>query len=179
MTPHVRRLLGLLCPLVLLAGCGPSGQQHTTQLLGDRLLAQMTPDIAAGNAVLQPLPDGARVTLLGPSRFPPPDKGLDDQQRDIRAGVVEGLLDPTLMRIEVADTSPLPPDERDARVRNVTSYLRAYGLGSTLQPVAPAPAMPSAQPGAPPGLTITIGIQCASSHDGLGYGSGRPRPVCD
>jgi hypothetical protein len=33
---------------------------------------------------------------------------------DIRANVIEGLLDPSLMRVEVTDTSPLPDQPRAA-----------------------------------------------------------------
>jgi hypothetical protein len=174
MNSHARHLAVLLGPLLFLAGC--SGGPTTTQRLDDRLLVLLTPDIAAGNATLEPLPNGARVTLLGPSRFPIDERALDDQQRDVRASVVEGLLDPSLMQIQLADTSALPDAQRDMRVRNVARYFEAYELGSTLQPAAPPQAIP---PGAPTGLTITINVQCPHWHDGDGYGDGRSRPVCD
>jgi hypothetical protein len=178
MTSHVRHLAVLL-PL-LLAACGPSGQQRTTQRLDDRLAELMAPDVAAGNAVLQPLPDGVRVTLLGSSLFPADERALDDQTRDVRAGVIEGLLDPRLMRVQVVDTSGLPAEQRDARVHNVTQYFIDYGLGSTLVPAAPRAVLPPGPVGAtPPGLTITISVQCPHPRDQAGYGDGTANPVCD
>src|ERR1700693_6093654 len=104
MSPHARRLAVLLGPLLLVAGCGPSGQQHTTQLLNDRLLAQLAPAIVLRQAVLQPLPDGARVTLLGMPRFPSDVPTADDKGSAVPASVIQALLDPRLMRIAVSDT---------------------------------------------------------------------------
>jgi hypothetical protein len=173
MTLHAPRLAVLLTPLLLFAGCaGPS----TTQRLGYRLQVGLAPDIAAGNAILQPLPNGARVTLVRLPRYAPGRQPVvDDQQRDVRASVVEALLDPSLMRIQLADTSTLPDAQRDARVRNMAQYLEAYELGSTLQPAAPPQAMP---PDAPPGLTITINVQCPSRNGPVGD-SGGSKPICD
>jgi hypothetical protein len=180
MSFHAWRLAILLCPPLLLAACGPSGQQRTAQRLDDRLFVDLAPDIAAGNAVLQPLPDGARVTFLGPSLFPVDERALDNQQRDVRAGVVEGLLDPSLMRLQVVDTSALPDSQRDARVRNVARYFEVYDLGPSLVPTAPRAVLPPGPPGAtPPGLTITISVHCPHPNDGAGYGDGTSRPVCD
>jgi hypothetical protein len=180
MSFHAWRLAVLLCPPLLLAACGPSAEQRTTQRLGDRLADTMAADIAAGNAVLQPLPDGARVTLLGSSLFPADQRALDDQQHDVRAGVVEGLLDPSLMQLQIVDTSTLPDAQRDARVVNVARYFDAYGLGPTLLPAPPRAVLPPGPPGAtPPGLTITISVQCPHRHGGSGYGDGTSKPVCD
>jgi hypothetical protein len=175
MTSHARRLAVLL-PL-LLAACG-SGQQRTTQHLNDRLAEGTAPDVAAGNAVLQPLPDGARVTLLGSSLFPADERALSDQTRDVRTGVIESLLDPRLMRVQVVDTSGLPAEQREARVRNVTEYFIDYGLGSTLVPAAAREALPPGPVGATPlGLTITISVQCSLPRDQAGDGTANP--VCD
>jgi hypothetical protein len=191
MNPHARRLGVLLSPLLLVAACGSSGRQQTVRLLDERLLFELAPNIETGNAALQILPDGARVTLLGPlpitnGRIPsgPSSNGAkrtDDQTFDARASVIEGLLDPSLMRIQLADTSALPQAQRDARVQNVAHYFEAYGLGSTLQPAAEPQTMPPGPAGgaAPSGLTITIHVQCPDRHDGWGYGSGRSMPICD
>jgi len=176
MNHHGLRLAVLLSPLLLLTACGSCGQPRTAWRLDDRLQAQLAPDVAAGKAVVQPLPDGARVTLLGPSQFPVDEQALTDQQRDVRASVIEGLLDPRLMQIQLADTSALPEYQRDARVRNVAEYFRVNGLGSTLQPTAPQLA---ASPGAPAGLTISVTLQCPRRRGYAGYGDGRSRPVCD
>jgi hypothetical protein len=174
MKRHAGRLAIVLSPLVLLAACGPSPQQRTTRLLDDRLQVQLAPDIAAGRAALRKLPDGAQVTLLDSSLFPNDPKALDNQIPDIRADVIEGLLDPALMRVQVADTATLPADQRDMRVRNVEGYFTANGLGSVLVPAAAAPAS-----GGPAGLTITIGVQCPPPDRRIGYGEGTSQPMCD
>jgi hypothetical protein len=180
MSPHARRLVILLSPLLLVAGCSPSGQQQTTQLLNYRLLVQLAPAIALGDAVLQPLPDGARVTLLGPSRFPRDVRASDNKDNAIPASVTEALLDPRLMRIAVADTSTLPDDQRIDRVRDARQYFAAYGLGSTLRPAAPSQAMPPGSAGAvPAGLVLTISVQCPPGHDPIALSNGLADPVCD
>jgi hypothetical protein len=176
MDPHALRRAALLSPLLLLTACGLFGQPGTARRLDDRLQARLAPDIAAGNAFVQRLPDGARVTLLGPSQFPVDEQTLDDQQRDVRANVVEGLLDPRLMQIQFTDTSALPEYQRDIRVHNMIRYFEAYGLGATLQPT---PVQQAAPPGAPTGLMINVTLKCPPSRGGAGYGDGKSRPVCD
>jgi len=183
MNPHKWRLAVPLC-LALLAGCGQSsGEQGAASLLNERLQLRLAPDLAAGNVVLQPLPGGAQVTLLGPSISPgaPTTTG----GRDVRADVVESLLDPRLIQIQLADTSPLSDYQRDARVRDMTQYLTEYGLGPTLQPAAPPQsAVPvqavSAGSGnaAPAGLTITISVQCPDHYARTSKGSDEANPYC-
>ena len=168
------RLAVVLSPLFLIGACGPSPQQRTVRLLDDRLQAQLAPDIAAKRATVQALPDGARVTLLNSSSFPNGPKVLDNQYSDVRANVIEGLLDPALMRVQVADTSALPADQRDTRVLNVKTYFTVNGLGSVLVPAEAAPAGAG-----PAGLTITIGVQCPPPDGRAGYSDGQARPMCD
>jgi hypothetical protein len=183
MTPHTRSLLVFrslplfrslavfLCPL--LAACCSSGQQRTAQRLDQRLEALLAPDIAAHRAAVQSLPDGARVTLLDPSLFPDTEDTLDNRISDPRANVVEGLLDPSLMRIQVADTSTLPADQRDTRVRNVIEYFQVAGLGPSVEPG-------EAPRATPPGLAITITVQCPQpTASWTGYGTGASQPICD
>lgn len=173
MNPNAPRRAALLSPLLLLTACGLFGHPDTARRLDDRLQARLAPDVAAGNAIVQPIPDGARVTLLGTSQFPVNEQALDDQQRDLRASVVEGLLDPSLMWIGLADTAALPQYQRDARIRNMARYFEVNDLGSTLQ-AAPAP-----PPGAPAGLMITITLHCPRYRGLVGYAEGKSRPVCD
>src|SRR5437868_2718124 len=107
------RLTLLLIPL-LLAACGSDhGLHRSARLLNERLQATMAPDIAAGNATVQPLSNGALVTLLGSSAFPNTVDARADRIRDVRASVAQGLLDPSLVRIAVADTAPLPAYQRE------------------------------------------------------------------
>lgn len=116
------------------------------------------------------------MTLLSTSAFPNGKRALDDNYSDIRSAVIEGMLDPVLMQVRVADTSTLPDDERRARVNNVKQYFAAYGLADVLQPAEP---LQTAANGAPGGLTITINVQCPNRHDGTGYDSGLSHPICE
>jgi hypothetical protein len=176
MDRHARRVAVLLSLMLILVACS-SGQQHTTQDLNDRMQAELAPDIGAGNVALQALPDGDRITLLGSSQFPVNVRTLDDQLRDVRSSVVEGLLDPRLMRISVVDTSGLPPEQRQTRVNNVVRYFEAYGLAPSIQPAPPQQPLPAAT--APPGLIITVGVLCPHSYGEAGYGNGKADPMCD
>jgi hypothetical protein len=175
MKRHAGGLAVFLGPLLLtLACCGPSPQQRTTRLLDDRMQTQLASEIKAGRAAVQRLPDGTQVTLLDRSLFPNGPRALDDQVPDIRADVIEALLDPRLMRVRVADTSPLPADQRDTRVRNVEDYFTVNGLGSVLVPPETAP--PAA---GPPGLTIAVSVQCPARDHYVGYRDGTSRPLCE
>ena len=167
MNPRPWRLAGLFCPLLLFAACGgPSDQQRAAWQLDQRLESRLAAQINAGNATVQPLPDGARVTLLGAPQLPASVHTVGGGEDDGRANVIQGLLDPRLMRIWLADTSALPPNQQAARVGALTRYFVDYRLGSTLQPVAPPQGMPPGPDGtAPAGLTITIGVQCPHDHE--------------
>jgi hypothetical protein len=167
------RLAALFIPLILLAACA-SGQQRTARLLDQRMQNRLATEIAAGQAVVEKVPEGERVTLLGPSLFPNDTQTLDNRTPDIRANVIEGLLDPRLMRVQVADNSTLPAVQRDARVRNVADYFTANGLGSVLLPGDAAPVT-----GGPAGLVMTISLACPPHDWFIGYRDGRARPVCD
>jgi hypothetical protein len=173
MTRHAGRTAVLLGPL-LLAACGGSAQQRTTQLLDNRLADRLAPAVATGHVALQRLPDGARVTLLDPSMFPNDAQTLDGQGPDLRANVIEGLLDPRLMRVQVTDTSTLPPDQQALRVRNVAGYFIDNGLG----PVLVAPTAQPANAG-PAGLRLTINVACPPPNGFIGYGDGTSKPVCE
>ena len=180
MNTHKWRFAALFCPLLLVAACGrPSDEQRATALLDYRLQDRLASDIAAGNAAVQPLPNGAQVTLLGAAQFPPAAQMQDATGHDVRANVIEALLDPRLIHIQVADTSALPDYQRDARVRDMRQYLAEYGLGSTLQPAAaiqPAPAV--AAGAAPAGLTIAISVECPDHYARLNSASDQANPYC-
>ena len=162
--------VGLLVTLLLLAACA-SGQHRTARELNHRLQDRLGPDIATKRASLQTLQDGARVTLLGPLQSPAGSSTRDDGQRNALPNVVQGLLAPALMRIQVADSGPMSQYQREARVRDVRQYLVDYGLGQTLRPAAAAVAANRAETG----LTITIEVQCRRRDNGPGH----PKPACD
>jgi hypothetical protein len=168
----MKRHATVLIPLILLAACGSSGPQHTARLLDERLNTDLAPDVAAGRATVQTIDGGNRVTLLGLASFAS-DPRTDGQDPDARANVIEALLDPSLMRVEVADTSTLPPYQRDTRVQNVQHYFVTNGLESVLVPSGPDVAAGAS------GLVLTIHVACPPPNGPTGYGDGRSHPVCD
>jgi hypothetical protein len=153
-------------PLLAVAACASPGDERVSHL-GQRLQVQLAPDIAAGRAGLEQLPDGARVTLPQQALFPVGRAELDDKGRFILASVIEGLLDPGILRIEVAEVPGTPIGLQTAQAQAVRQYFVDYGLGPALQPPAPrqdASAGPVAA--APPGLTITVSVQSGSVQSG-------------
>jgi hypothetical protein len=162
-----RAIIAIL-PAIFLVACS-SSQHRTARLLDQRLEARLAADVVAGRAVVQQLPDGARVTLLSPASFPNGPMALDDSNPDIRASVIEGLLDPRLMRIAVADTTTLPDEQRQTRIRNIETYFADFGLADTAPGTGTAPA----------GLTITVGVQCPKPYGPTDYGSVKSGAVCD
>ncbi len=169
------RLALLLGPLVWLTSCA-SDKQRTVDLLNTRLQATMGVEIAANRVALQPQPDGATVTLLDSSLLPDDVGALDNRGRDPRASLIQGLLDPSLIRMQVADNAPQPAEVRATRVRNFVDYLQEYRLGGIVQ----ATDVPDAPPDAasPAGLAVTIHIVCPGGSTAWGYGTGQAMPDC-
>jgi hypothetical protein len=150
------RLAVLLCPLLLVAACS-SGDP--AQRLGERLQLRLAPDIASGNATLEQFPNGSRVTLTEQSLFSSGGTELDDKGRYVLASVIEGLLAPRILQIEVVEAPWSPAWMQGARVQNVKQFFEDYGLGTTLQPVIPPQGLPPGQVGIPPqGMAIAITV---------------------
>ncbi len=170
MIPHMRLLITL--PLLLVGACG-SDQNRSVRLLDQRLHTRLASDIAANRVAMQSLPDGVRVTLLDPAPFQAGTTALEDRENDLRSSVVEGLLDPDLMRVQVADTGALPDRQRAARVQSVVQYFADYGLAGTLLPAEPL------APGSPAGVAITISVVCPHRTEGGFYDTGQRIPGCD
>jgi hypothetical protein len=139
----------LLGSLLLMAACS-SGSP--TQDLNARLQMQLAPQIATNEAALQPLPDGSQVLLIDESLFAAGGAQLNDKGQYILASVIEGLIDPRLLRIEVADSPGTAAYLQSARVQAVTEYFADYGLAPTLQP----PSAPVATTS--PGTVIAIHV---------------------
>jgi hypothetical protein len=171
----------LFGPLILLGAC-TSDQQASVDMLNRRLQTTMKPEIADNRVALQPLPDGAVVTLLDGARLPDDVGAMDNRERDPRASMVEGLLDPSLMRLSLADTGSGTEYDRQRRIQSFTQYLTEYRLAPTLE--TPDPAAPQAatvQPIAvqtPPGLAVTIRVVCPPRTNWPGYGQGQSDPSC-
>lgn len=167
----------LLIPFLLAACSFDHGLRRTTRLLNDRLQATMAPDIASGAATVQPLSNGALVTLLGNADFANTVDARADRRRDVRASVIQGLLDPSLIRVAVADTSTLPVYQREARVQNVYQYFEDNGLALTLVPDGSPPARPAGAP-RPQGVAIRITLDCPANASRGTWGVGPVLPSC-
>jgi hypothetical protein len=147
------RLVALFFPMLFVVAC-TSGNNSVTNL-GQRMQVLLAPDIAAGRVGLEQLPDGARVTLPEQSLFPPGRGELDDRGRFLLASVIQGLLDPGILRIDVAEPAPSPAYLQGPRAGAVRQFFVDYGLGSTLQPAAvPQGSVDTA----PQDLTISVSI---------------------
>jgi hypothetical protein len=155
-----RRLAVLFSPMLLVAGCA-SGSPHDVQELGDRMQIQLAPEIADGRVGLQRLPDGAQVTLTDRALFPNGSATLDSRGRYVLASVIEGLLAPPLLQIDVTEAPGTPPSLQQARALAVTQYLREYEVApelqyATLQQGMPAAGGTVAGDAAAPGTAITV-----------------------
>jgi hypothetical protein len=142
------RLLPLLCLPLLLTACGGD-----PRLLNGRLHAELTPEIADGRAVVQPLPNGAQVTLTDQSLFPNGGSQLDAKGRYVLASLIEGLLDPHILRIDLASSPATPPALQQARVQAVRQFFEEYFLGPSLQPAGSPPVAAASG-----GTTITVTV---------------------
>ena len=175
MNRHAAPVTFVLIPLLLLNACGSSPEQRSARLLNERLQSRLGPDIAAGRVALRPVANGAQVTLLDPTLFPNDKMALDGRYPDVRADMIEGMLDPGLMRVQVADTSALPQKDRVTRVLNVEQYFVANGLRQTLQETGTA----GSETGpATPGLNVTMLVDCSPHNGAEGYGNDATRPGC-
>ena len=175
MKHYAIRAAAVFGPLILLAACA-SDQQRSVDMLNCRLATTLKPEIDDNRVALQPLADGARVTLLDASKLPDDAGALDNRTRDPRASMIEGLLDPTLMKLTVADTGQAAEAERQKRVQSFVQYLEAYRLGPTLQGTE---VMPSS---ATTGRADRVGghhqVDCPSRTSWPGYGQGQSDPSC-
>jgi hypothetical protein len=154
------RLALLLAPLVL-AACS-SDQSRAVQLLDSRMQNRLAPQISNNQVAIARTGDGSSVIVKPAS---------SDQDNFILAGMIQGLLDPNLLHVQVSD-SAAPPDTADSpRLQNAVRMFHSYSLGNILEPVA-APA------NAPPGLTLTVAIHCPYNSSAAGWGYGPSQPSC-
>jgi hypothetical protein len=147
------RRVALFFPMLFVVACTTGNNSAVN--LGQRMQVLLAPDITAGRAGLEQLPDGARVTLPERSLFPLGKGELDDRGRFLLASVIQGLLDPGILRIDVAEPAPSPAYLQGSRASAVRQYFVDYGLGPTLQP---ASVPPGSVDTAPQDLIITVSI---------------------
>jgi len=160
----------------MVLGACTSDQQRTVDLLNWRLQTALKPELADNRAALQPLPDGAVVTLLDSTRLPDDVGAMDNRERDPRASIIEGLLAPSLMQLSVADTGAGTQLQRQKRVDSFKQYLEEWRLITTLQSADVMPA--GTVTDAPPGLAVTIRVLCPERTSWPGYGQGQSDPSC-
>ena len=133
---HPWRLGLLIAPLLVVAACCASYTGRSRQDLYGRMSVSLAPDIAAGRATLQPLPSGVGVTLVGGAVFTPGRSDLSEAGRDVMTSVIQALLDPRLMTIDV-ETWAAPGTLQAARVQSVAQYIRQANLGVPIQVSVP------------------------------------------
>ena len=156
--PPVRRAM-LLSPLLPIAACAP-GPDNVAEHLNERLQFHLAPQMTTSQAALETFPDGARVTLTDQSLFKPGSAELSDSGRYIIASVIEGLVEPSLLRIELAESPASSPYLRDQRLQTVTQFLSDYRLLPSLHPGTWQGAPPPTT-GAPPSQVLAITITVA------------------
>jgi len=140
-----------LSPMLLVVACssapcvGPA-----TQDLGQRLQIELAPDISTGRATLQQLPDGARVTLVDRSLFAGDGSQLTNGGYVVLTRVIQGLLDPRILQITMAESPTPQPAMQGVQTGAMTQYFQAYGIATVTQP-APVGAGPQG-----PSITVNI-----------------------
>jgi hypothetical protein len=169
------RTFFVLGSVALLAGCA-SPTQRSAGHLQQRLQANLGPQIASHQVTIDRTDDGARVILPEPGLFMPGRADLTPSGAYLTASVTESLLDPSLMQVDVADTSVAPYDLRSARVRSIQNYMEAG------QPGPPLPVGAAAQPevGTPPeAMVVNIRVHCPPGPQGSTWGYARKMATCN
>ncbi len=147
-----RALMGSLVLAVTACSSTPSPDTIANDLM-ERLNVRLATEIASGRAAVQRLPDGARVTLADGTVFSVSGVTLDDKGRYTVASVIEALLAPRLLQIEVAGSAAASAPIQESQAGAVAKFFHDYGIDATSVP----PLAPEAPPGVGvPVLTITI-----------------------
>lgn len=143
------------------SGPGPAPGKIARDL-DERMNEGLASGIGAGQIAVQKLPDGVSILVAEQALFAPGTADLTEQGRDVLTGVIQDLVDPSLLRIVVATPSASAGDLQAARAQAVTRYLAQptqYALPGALAPsVQPYVVMLAPQPAGPaaPALAITV-----------------------
>lgn len=151
----------LLAMLLLLAGCADG---RAPRNLGDRLQTELSPELASGGIVLQRLPDGARVTLADQTLFPTGGAELGAGGRFVLTSLVQALLAPPLLRVDVTGAAGEPLPLQEARARAVTQFLHDIQVAPNLLFISLQEAVPDGA--APQATTVTVTLPGNSSQTG-------------
>jgi hypothetical protein len=162
---HTSPLRACVCvaPLLLLLGCA---SERSPLDISDRLQAELSPELANGSVTLEQLPDGARVTLPDQTLFRTGGAELDAKGRYILTGLVEALLAPPLLQVEVAGPAGTPTPLQQARVRAVTQFLQGIQVAPNLLFTELQEGPPTAGDVAPQVTTVTVTRPARSSRTG-------------
>src|SRR5262245_37145766 len=147
--------------LILLLGCA---SERSPQDIGDRLQAELSPELASGSVTLERLPDGARVTLPDQTLFPTGGTELDAKGRFVLTRLVQALLAPSLLQVDVAGPANAPMPLQQARVRTVTQFLEGIQVAPNLLFMGLQEGPPAAGDAAPQATTITVTRPLRSSR---------------
>jgi outer membrane protein OmpA-like peptidoglycan-associated protein len=152
--------LVFVAPLVLLPGCAA---QYPAQDLGDRLQSELAPQLSNGSAMLERLPDGARVTFPDQTLFPTGSAELDAKGQFVLASLVEALLAPALLQVDIAGPAATPAPVQQARAVAVTQFLHGIQVAPNLLFTSLREAAP-ADGTAPQATMITVTLPEHSSR---------------
>lgn len=144
--------------VLLVGGCA---NENSPQNLGNRLQAELRPELANGSATLERLPDGARVTLPDQTLFPAGGAELDARGRFVLASLVEALLAPALLEVDIAGSAPTSLQQ--AKAGTVARFLRDIQVAPNLLFASVQEATPVAGT-APQATTITVTLPERSSR---------------
>jgi hypothetical protein len=157
---HPVRLAILLSPLLAATACtslpwpinwlGHAPRED----LDSRLQMELAPELAAGRVSLRHTSDGTSVTFADQAVFAPGGADLNETGHAALTSVIQALIDPNLLHIEVAEATTTPASLQAARVQTVTGSFDHAGLAAAAQPPVAAPPMPANTP--VEGLTITV-----------------------
>jgi hypothetical protein len=81
---------------------------------------------------------------------------LDDRGRYVLASLVEGLLAPQILRIDLTQSSATPSPLQQARLQAVRRFFEDYLLGPALQPAGASQPPPVAATSEGTTITVTI-----------------------
>jgi len=149
------RCVAALAPLFLLAAC--AGEPSATQMLNSRMSARLAPEIEAGQIAVAPLPAGSQIAISDETLFAPGSGKLDDRGQRTLTYLIQALLEPSILTIQVNDASDSLSGARAAAVMDYFTYHR---LGAQVLPSTDAPGTVPVGPVGTPvqGTTITVSV---------------------
>jgi hypothetical protein len=130
---------------------------YAPETQNDRMQARLAPEIASGAVVVQQTPAGTLVSIPDSTLFAPGSGVLSAEGTRVLTYVIQALLEPTLLTIQVGDASDGP---QGARAAAVADYFRDHSLANQLLPVVlPTAPVAVGAAGTPlQGTTIAVSV---------------------